>query len=83
VTAAVMRAVRYSSNLAPRTLHFELPQAELVGGTTKAFFRSVSGHVLLRWRDPVHEIQLSSSLVALRTMVFQMLSKASQKGQST
>jgi len=54
--------------------------AELVGGIRKALFRRVSGGVLLRWCNPLHEIQSSSSLVILRTMVFQVVSTSTEKG---
>ena len=64
----------------PRTSHFELVQAELVGGIPEAFFQGVSRRVLLRWRDQLHVIQSFSSLETLRARVFQMVSKTTEKG---
>ena len=55
--------------------------AELIGGIPKALFQRVSGGVLRRWRNALHEIQSSSSLGTLRGMVFQMVSKTTEKGQ--
>jgi hypothetical protein len=53
---------------------------ERVGGVPKALFQRVSGRVLLRWRDPLHETQFFSSLETMRARVFEMGSAATKNG---